>query len=711
MRDQPSEISTGFEFEARFRYLNNPTFPQKGGVGAFWTYWNHGTSGDVENEFYSSYEIDYEMFHNETYVLGTSTSRYVQMQNYRNFNTSKRGLQPYPDPYSDLRITKRAPRLSSNDTPDWNQWNTVKIKWTPKGDGSWRTEWFIQTPTGEKSLGMEDTMAPDKWMTVRFNIWNFRNSGNSPVSDPALNRSYFLDVDWVKVSKVAPVTIAASVTEVGGVAVSSGATTTVPNLSVVKGQVAATAGAVGMINVVIRRLSDNTKWKGYADGNGPAGWVPASQNVGTGTNNAQPTWTTNGVMPSGSNVTAGDYQISADVLSGGTYVSSPLVTVRINNNRTPVSVSFGPTGGSTNVGTARVATASYTDEDGTDDIKICAVEVRQGNVATTAFYDKATNLLSLSGGNGSFAPGSANVISNSFISLNCADTPVFVNPGANKVQINWNFTPKQPLAGNNIVNLDVTDKAGAHAGFVQKATWTIVGAPMGNSAPVAVEFAPFNSGSAVGNPYGTQAVYSDADGPQDLKFLIVAIVQGSQQTRAYYDVPTNKLYLHNDAGQYVGGVTPGTNAVISNSLVTLDCSLTTIFVATDARKQIRVNWRFIARSGLVGVNDIHIVAFDTANASSGFPKKATWTVYAPSAMKSAGGSAAASKAPDQDSQETTKTAENPDLGQIGGGDTSKGLPKKNVSDGSQGPPDMEIPPSNAASSVEAQQPNPSTQSS
>ena len=40
LRVEPS--NTGFEFETRMRYTN----PQVSGVGAFWTYWNHGTSGD-----------------------------------------------------------------------------------------------------------------------------------------------------------------------------------------------------------------------------------------------------------------------------------------------------------------------------------------------------------------------------------------------------------------------------------------------------------------------------------------------------------------------------------------------------------------------------------------------------------------------------------------------------------------------------------------
>ncbi len=700
VKDKPDEISTGFEFEARIRYSNNVTFPQKGGVAAFWTYWNHGTSTDVNNTNYKAHEIDYEMFYRDSYELSPpppspQLPRKLQLQNYRDFNASA-GSSAYGNP-----------SMTKQDTPrfvlDWRQWNTVKIKWTPKADGSWITQWYAKEPSDQdyRFLGEEGTIAPNKWMTVRFNIWNFVGyPGNTPVSDPAQNRSYFLDVDWVKVSKVA--SISANVTEVGGVAVSPSATTAVPNLSVVKGQLSGSSPSVNQINVVIERLSDGYKWRSY----GTSGWTAPGDSFGAGTDypTTQPGWTTNQTMPSPSQTNAGDYRIVADAFNNSVYqFSSVPVTVRVaaSTNNVPVSQSFGPTGGSSNANEPRVSTASYFDEDGSDDIKECAVELRQGNLATMAYYDKLANKLYLSDGNGGriggFAPGSANVISNNFVSLNCVDTPVFVNPGAKQVQVRWNFTPKQPLAGNNLVNLDVTDKAGAHAGFVNKATWNVIGAPTGNSAPVAVAFSPTSGSSQVGNPYATNSIYTDANGIGDLKFLIVAIVKGSQQTRAYYDVPTNLLYLQNDAGQYVGGVRPGDNAVISNSLVTLDCLQTSVFPVMS-RNEIQVRWRFVAKSGLAGVNDIYLLAFDNATASSGFQKRATWTVYAPSAAISAFSAPNASKAKTSDSPKKTYSAENPYLGEVPGGDTSKNLPKKNTSDGTEGPPPMEIPSSDSSSS-------------
>ena len=237
----PNESATGFEFESRIRWVNDPVLPQKGGVGAFWTYWNHGDDYHFDNSHYHASEIDYEMFYNQLY-----SNRTLNLQNYRDFYATG------SDPYSNPVYTARADPAF---TPDWNQWNYVKIVWTPKGDGEWRTQWYSKPTLAENyhPLGEEATRAPYKWMTVRFNIWDFGNAGDlQPATDPSQNHQYFLDVDWVKVTKVAPVSV--SVTEVSGVSAPDGKT--VPNLAVVKGQVSDASQTASQVNVVITRARD-----------------------------------------------------------------------------------------------------------------------------------------------------------------------------------------------------------------------------------------------------------------------------------------------------------------------------------------------------------------------------------------------------------------------------------------------------------------------
>ena len=534
---------------------------------------------------------------------------------------------------------------------------------------------------------------------MRFNIWN---GGNNfpPANNASQNQNYFLDVDWVKVTKVAPVST--SVTEVGGVAVSPSGVTTVPNLSVVKGQVTGTAS---MVNVVIRRLSDGAKWNGSS-------WVPGSQNVGTSTNypSTQPDWTTNGALPSGANLAAGAYEIYADALSNGNYISSPIVTVRINSNAIPVSQSFGPTSGSTNVGTARASNAIYSDADGFTDIAECAIELRQGGTATTAFYNRVQNKLYLSDGNGGrvggFAPGSSNFINNSFVTLNCANTDIFTSVANKQVQVRWNFTPKAPLAGNNQVNLDVTDASGAYAGFVNKATWTVIGAPAGNSAPVTVGFGPNNSNSQVGNTYRTNAIYADADGTNDLGNLSVAIIQGGIETRVYYNSTLNRLYLLNDAKTaWMGGVAPGSPNQLANNLISVDCSQTNVFRTTDARNQIQVRWFFTANAGLIGNNDIYLQAFDASGATSGFNNKATWTVYTNGSQRSSNASSemeANSTSVDSfDSGKQSYSDENPYVGESVADPRTIKYPTKKTGDGTEGPPIDPIPRTESPSSASA----------
>ncbi len=694
------ESATGFEFEARLRY----TDPNPGGIGAFWTYWNHGNDYRYYTSGYSSYEIDYELFPFDYKRVNSTDSHDVyHLHNYRDFyagrtvdqNGKQNGFSTQ-SPYG--RFDNVGPTGF-----DYTQWNYYKMVWTPQSNGGWTTQWFIRRNLSDSYTKLGELPdAPDKWMTLRFNNWNGGN-GIAPANTASQNQTYFLDVDWVKVAKVAPVS--ASVTEVGGVAVSPSGTTTVPNLSVIKGQVAATSGAVSMINVVIRRLSDNTKWKGYADGNGPIGWVPDSQNVGTGTDNASPNWTTNGALPSGSNLTVSEYQISADVLSGGVYISSPIVDVRIeSSNHAPVAERHLPAAGSSGVGLSYKMTSVYFDEDGADDIGECLIEIRNGSLSTQAIYNRSTDKLSLLQDNGrrsgGLTPGTRSVISNGLLALNCADTQVIVNQAKKQVVVNWSFAPKSPLLGTNDVNLDVFDASGAHPGFIKRATWTVSGTASSNDTPIPVAFSPLDGNSRVGFTYATISAYFDDNGYEDLDKLVVRfrmVVPGQagvQETRAYYDRSTDKLYLLNDAKTtWVGGVVVGTPApagMLSNSLITLDCTNTSVFVST-ARKQVQVRWNFIPKAGMVGTNDVLLEAIDVAGARSNLVKLATWTVEDSTAARSSTESFASDSENSQlektnSSSKTTDSKENPFVGEVPANGPAREFPITTKGDGTPGPP-------------------------
>ena len=542
-------------------------------------------------------------------------------------------------------------------------------------------------------------------MTVRFNAWallpsfNVAYDGGAPAAtdNVAANQSYFLDVDWVKVTEVAPVSV--SVTEVSGVTAPDGKT--VPNLSVVKGQVSDPAQTATAVDVVITRARDGYKWRG----SGTPAWVDPSQTYGTSTDYpaTAPTWTTNGTMPSGSNLESGSYSIYADVLANGVYTSSAPVTVNVVSNAVPVSESFGPSGITTYTGQPRDTNAVYSDADGYTDIALCVLELRVGSVSTQAFYDAVQNKLFLLGDNGQriggVTPGpGAPAISNSLLSLNCADTVIFASTSATnkQLQVRWNLTPQSGLIGTNTISMDVTDRAGAHAGLVNRATWTVA---RPNSAPVSISFSSPNGSSRVDYGYSTSAAYSDADGIRDLKNLVLAIEQASVEAQVYYSQNLNRLYILNDSkNAWLGGVPPGPGApTISNSLLTVDCAQTTIFTS-EARNEVQVRWVLRPKAGLIGTNNILMVAFDNHGVSSGASFKTTWTVYGTSSAMMAPSSGSSGTSPSATSTDQTSTAsaqpsaqprytnENPFVGEMPYNGRPNNDPLTTQGDGTQGPP-------------------------
>lgn len=96
-----------------------------------------------------------------------------------------------------------------------------------------------------------------------------------------------------------------------------------------------------------------------------------------------------------------------------------------------------------------------------------------------------------------------------------------------------------------------------------------------NHAPVNAGFVPNIGHFAPNAKYAFRSNYSDADGASDLRhvFLLLNLtVSGANSIYLYYDVPTNKLYMRNDANTaWLGGYEPGSNNVIQNSRARLWC--------------------------------------------------------------------------------------------------------------------------------------------
>ena len=96
----------------------------------------------------------------------------------------------------------------------------------------------------------------------------------------------------------------------------------------------------------------------------------------------------------------------------------------------------------------------------------------------------------------------------------------------------------------------------------------------------------------------------------------------------YYNQSTNSLYLRNDANTgWLGGFAPGSNKIIENSRVKLDCRTT---VVSRIGPRITVRWAISFKLAYAGKTyNSYLKAVDRTNAPTGWTQKGTWTVAAP----------------------------------------------------------------------------------
>lgn len=316
------------------------------------------------------------------------------------------------------------------------------------------------------------------------------------------------------------------------------------------------------------------------------------------------------------------------------------IALNAGNDR-PLLQSLAPKSATSNSSEARTFIFTYADPDGQNDITQTRVVVGANAAkenALYAFYDALANKLYLYDDNGTkmvggFAPGSANVITNSQGALNCAQTTVV--RAENSITVGWNFTPNGFFLGTKRVYGYVRDCSLSYDGFRSLGTWTIEKNPT-NDAPLNRSLSAPSTG-AVGQASNFNALYGDPDGVANIaqaRILINASLRGAQALYGFYDRVANKLYLYNDAGDaLVGGFAPGSNNSISNAQGTLNCAQTTVLTSSV---NLRVNWNFTPKTAFTGSKKAFLFVRDAANANDGFDQMATWNVTAPSPAPASG---------------------------------------------------------------------------
>lgn len=295
----------------------------------------------------------------------------------------------------------------------------------------------------------------------------------------------------------------------------------------------------------------------------------------------------------------------------------------------PVVGTITPASGASIPNQAVVFTTTYTDVDGWQNIQQANLLINtlvSGIRSFYGYYNQNTNKLYLrndlnTAWVGGYAPGSANIIQNSYAKLDCSKSKI--SGAGTTLTVIWNVTFKSTFMGSKRAYLYVKDDANAYNGWRQKGTWKI------NYPPAIGTLTPA-SGSTVPNQnifFTTTA--TDNDGYANIYYVLMLIntsASGRNACYTQYNQNTNKLYLINDAGtSWLGGYTPGSANVIENSYAKLDCSKTT---ASGSSKTLTVKWAVTFKSRFSGAKNIYLYARDDDGAYTSWTQKGDYCVYA-----------------------------------------------------------------------------------
>ncbi|MDD5423529.1 MAG: putative Ig domain-containing protein, partial [Candidatus Omnitrophica bacterium] len=153
-----------------------------------------------------------------------------------------------------------------------------------------------------------------------------------------------------------------------------------------------------------------------------------------------------------------------------------------------------------------------------------------------------------------------------------------------------------------------------------------------NYAPKANTLTPSRGSARTAMPVNFTSSYADNNGYSDIKTAICQINTSTNRKKAfcgYYNRAANRLYLYNDAGTgfVPGSGVPGSNIILENSYVKLDCSRTRVIASG---KVLVVNWNvtFKAPAASSMTKRTYLYAVDSKNAATGWVQKGTWKVQA-----------------------------------------------------------------------------------
>jgi hypothetical protein len=297
-------------------------------------------------------------------------------------------------------------------------------------------------------------------------------------------------------------------------------------------------------------------------------------------------------------------------------------------NQVPTVGTIIPDTGNSNPNDSINLTATYIDPDSWQNIQYACILLNattSGSNCLYGYYNQNTNRLYLKNDAntawiGGYAPGSINIIENSYVRINCAETTV--TGDGQTLTINWNITFKPAFTGTKNMCLCVTDDANAKVGWIKKGTWSIT-----NQAPTLGTITPDSGSSNVDTAVSFTTTYSDPDGWQNIQYVLFIIntsVNGANCFYGYYNQNNNKFYIRNDTNNgWIGGYAPGAVNIAGNTYAKINCVSSTV-QGTDTT--LTINWSITFTPLFAGVKNMYLYVKDDANECGKWTKKGEWKV-------------------------------------------------------------------------------------
>lgn len=285
--------------------------------------------------------------------------------------------------------------------------------------------------------------------------------------------------------------------------------------------------------------------------------------------------------------------------------SSSGVTVNYDPNYAPVNVSVTPSSGPIVTGTKTKLKALYSDEHGFSTIDHGTLFLSEANPphygVDLSYNCKEQKLYLYNDLNdtwlGGFAPGSPNVIENRHCRVYCAET--LVEGTGDLLAVTWCVEFKLPLADKTLMEfMHVGDSGGLKNGWDLRGQVDIK--PQ-NRPPVNAAITPASGTVLATKPPTFVTSYTDPEGTTDIAgayLLLNGTLSGANGVYVWYDPAANKLWMGDDTGKrWLGGIGPGSQEVVENSLARLHCGDT--IVASEGQT-LSVTWALELKQASIG---------------------------------------------------------------------------------------------------------------